>query len=129
MSDFPFMEEPNIIDVPALGRWMAENHVSRATLASALGLKRSAIDNYFVRNRIPRQTQILINRYIQGRDPASSKEISSLITIPLSNRILNLAMKAAVKKGIPLEDFVAFSVEEIAKLTVPEDSSPLDELD
>lgn len=48
------MEEANIIDVQTLGRWMAENHISRATLASALGLKRSTIDNYFVRNRIPR---------------------------------------------------------------------------
>lgn len=120
------MEEANIIDVPTLGRWMAENHISRATLASALGLKRSAIDNYFVRNRIPRQTQILINRYIQGRDPASSQEISSLITIPLSNRILNLAMQAAVKKGVSLEVFVASSIEEIAKLTVFEDPQILE---
>ena len=90
MSKVPHMEEP-LVDILELGRWMAENHISRSTLASAIGMNRSAIDNYFVRKKLSRHAQILIKR------------------------IINLAMKAAVRKNLTLEEFMARAVEGAAK--------------
>lgn len=98
MSKVPYMEEP-LVNILELGRWMTENQISRATLASAIGMNRSAIDNYFVRKKLPRHAQILIKRFMDGQEAVfASNEITSLITIPLSNRVINLAMKAAVEK-------------------------------
>ena len=107
MSKVPHMEEP-LVDILELGRWMAENHISRSTLASAIGMNRSAIDNYFVRKKLSRHAQILIKRFMDGQEAlAASNEVSSLITVPLKNRIINLAMKAAVRKNLTLEEFMA----------------------
>ena len=95
---------------------MAENHISRSTLASAIGINRSAIDNYFVRKKLSRHAQILIKRFMDGQEAlAASNEVSSLITVPLKNRIINLAMKAAVRKNLTLEEFMARAVEGAAK--------------
>ena len=115
MSKVPHMEEP-LVDILELGRWMAENHISRSTLASAIGMNRSAIDNYFVRKNLSRHAQILIKRFMDGQEAlAASNEVSSLITVPLKNRIINLAMKAAVRKNLTLEEFMARAVEGAAK--------------
>ena len=115
MSKVPHMEEP-LVDILELGRWMAENHISRSTLASAIGMNRSAIDNYFVRKKLSRHAQILIKRFMDGQEAlAASNEVSSLITVPLKNRIINLAMKAAVRKNLTLEEFMARAVEGAAK--------------
>ncbi|WP_455563218.1 hypothetical protein [Akkermansia massiliensis] len=109
------MEEP-LVDILELGRWMAENHISRSTLASAIGMNRSAIDNYFVRKKLSRHAQILIKRFMDGQEAlAASNEVSSLITVPLKNRIINLAMKAAVRFNLSLEEFMAWAVEGAAK--------------
>lgn len=95
---------------------MSENQISRATLASAIGMNRSAIDNYFVRKKLPRHAQILIRRFMDGQEAVStSNEVASLITIPLSNRVINLAMKAAVEKNVTMEEFVGWAVEGAAK--------------
>lgn len=118
MSKVPYMEEP-LVDILELGRWMTENQISRATLASAIGMNRSAIDNYFVRKKLPRHAQILIKRFMDGQEAVStSNEITSLITIPLSNRVINLAMKAAVEKNVTMEEFVGWAVEGAAKRIV-----------
>lgn len=112
------MEEP-LVDILELGRWMTENQISRATLASAIGMNRSAIDNYFVRKKLPRHAQILIKRFMDGQEAvATSNEVTSLITIPLSNRVINLAMKAAVQKNVTMEEFVGWAVEGAAKRIV-----------
>lgn len=112
------MEEP-LVDILELGRWMAENHISRSTLASAIGMNRSAIDNYFVRKKLPRHAQILIRRFMDGQEAvSSSREVSSLITVPLSNRVINLAMKAAVRQNLTMEEFLAQAVEASAKSIV-----------
>ena len=112
------MEEP-LVDILELGRWMAENHISRSTLASAIGMNRSAIDNYFVRKKLSRHAQILIKRFMDGQEAlAASNEVSSLITVPLKNRIINLAMKAAVEKNVTMEEFVGWAVERTAKKIV-----------
>lgn len=118
MSKVPYMEEP-LVDILELGRWMTENQISRATLASAIGMNRSAIDNYFVRKKLPRHAQILIKRFMDGQEAVStSNEVTSLITIPLSNRVINLAMKAAVQKNVTMEEFLVWAVESGAKGTV-----------
>lgn len=118
MSKVPYMEEP-LVDILELGRWMTENQISRATLASAIGMNRSAIDNYFVRKKLPRHAQILIKRFMDGQEAVfTSNEITSLITIPLSNRVINLAMKAAVEKNVTMEEFVGWAVERTAKKIV-----------
>ena len=115
MSKVPHMAEP-LVDILELGRWMAENRISRSTLASAIGMNRSAIDNYFVRKKLSRHAQILIKRFMDGQEAlAASNEVSSLITVPLKNRIINLAMKAAVRKNLTLEEFMARAVEGSAK--------------
>ncbi len=120
MSKVPYMEEP-LVDILELGRWMAENQISRATLASAIGMNRSAIDNYFVRKKLPRHAQILIKRFMDGQEAVStSNEVISLITIPLSNRVINLAMKAAIQKNVTMEEFVGWAVEGTAKRIVEE---------
>ena len=120
MSKVPHMEEP-LVDILELGRWMAENHISRSTLASAIGMNRSAIDNYFVRKKLSRHAQILIKRFMDGQEAlAASNEVSSLITVPLKNRIINLAMKAAVEKNVTMEEFMGWAVEEVAKKIVEE---------
>ena len=86
------------------------------SLASANGMNRSAIDNYFVRKKLSRHAQILIKRFMDGQEAlAASNEVSSLITVPLKNRIINLAMKAAVRKNLTLEEFMAWAVEGAAK--------------
>lgn len=98
---------------------MTENQISRATLASAIGMNRSAIDNYFVRKKLPRHAQILIKRFMDGQEAVpTSNEVTSLITIPLSNRVINLAMKAAVEKNITMEEFMGWAVEGMAKRIV-----------
>lgn len=112
------MDENQPIDIRTLGSWLEKQKISRTELASSLGLSRSTIDNYFSKGTIPKHIQILISRYIQWRDPVSTQELFSNITIPLSNRVLNLVMQAAVKKGISLEEFLAFSAEETAKATI-----------
>ena len=118
MSKILYMEEP-LVDILELGRWMTENQISRATLASAIGMNRSAIDNYFVRKKLPRHAQILIKRFMDGQEAVSnSNEVTSLITIPLSNRVINLAMKAAVEKNVTMEEFVGWAVEGVAKKIV-----------
>lgn len=115
MSKVPHMDEP-LVDILELGRWMAENHVSRSALASAIGMNRSAIDNYFVRKKLSRHAQILIKRFMEGQEAVgASREVSSLITVPLSNRVLNLAMKAAVRQNLTMEEFLARAVEAAAK--------------
>lgn len=115
MSKVPLMHEP-LVDILELGRWMAENHISRSALASAIGMNRSAIDNYFVRKKLSRHAQILIKRFMEGQEAVgASREVSSLITIPLSNRVLNLAMKAAVRQNLTMEEFLARAVEAAAK--------------
>lgn len=120
MSKVPRMDEP-LVDILELGRWMAAHHISRSTLASAIGMNRSAIDNYFVRKKLSRHAQILIRRFMDGQDgPAASAEVSSLITVPLKNRTINLAMKAAVQKNLTLEEFMAWAVEGAAKNVVAE---------
>lgn len=109
------MHEP-LVDILELGRWMAENHISRSALASAIGMNRSAIDNYFVRKKLSRHAQILIKRFMEGQEAVGvSREVSSLITVPLSNRVLNLAMKAAVRQNLTMEEFLARAVEAAAK--------------
>ncbi len=118
MSKVPHMDEP-LVDILELGRWMAENHISRSALASAIGMNRSAIDNYFVRKKLPRHAQILIKRFMDGQETVcASREVSSLITIPLANRVINLAMKAAVRQNLTIEEFLAQAVEASAKNTV-----------
>lgn len=118
MSKVPYMEAP-LVDILELGRWMSENQISRATLASAIGMNRSAIDNYFVRKKLPRHAQILIRRFMDGQETVStSNEVASLITIPLSNRVINLAMKAAVQKNVTMEEFIGWAVEGTAKKIV-----------
>ena len=118
MSKVPYMEEL-LVDISELGRWMTENQISRATLASAIGMNRSAIDNYFVRKKLPRHAQILIKRFMDGQEAVStSNEVTSLITIPLSNRVINLAMKAAVQKNVTMEEFVGWAIEGAAKRIV-----------
>lgn len=120
ISKVAHMEEP-LVDILELGRWMAENHISRSTLASAIGMNRSAIDNYFVRKKLSRHAQILIRRFMDGQEAlGASNEVSSLITIPLKNRIINLAMKAAVQKNLTMEEFLAWAVEGAAKNVVEE---------
>ena len=115
MSKVPLMHEP-LVDILELGRWMAENHISRSALASAIGMNRSAIDNYFVRKKLSRHAQILIKRFMEGQETVgASREVSSLITVPLSNRVLNLAMKAAVRQNLTMEEFLARAVEAAAK--------------
>lgn len=115
MSKVPHMEEP-LVDILELGRWMAENHISRSTLASAIGMNRSAIDNYFVRKKLPRHAQILIRRFMDGQEAVTAPyETSSLITVPLSNRVINLAMKAAVRQNLTMEEFLTHAVETFAK--------------
>ncbi|WP_290565292.1 hypothetical protein [Akkermansia sp.] len=115
MSKVPLMHEP-LVDILELGRWMAENHISRSALASAIGMNRSAIDNYFVRKKLSRHAQILIKRFMEGQEAVgASREVSSLITVPLSNRVLNLAMKAAVRQNLTMEEFLARAVEAAAK--------------
>lgn len=115
MSKVPLMQEP-LVDILELGRWMAENHISRSALASAIGMNRSAIDNYFVRKKLSRHAQILIKRFMEGQEAVgASREVSSLITVPLSNRVLNLAMKAAVRQNLTMEEFLARAVEAAAK--------------
>lgn len=115
------MEGP-LVDISELGRWMSENHISRATLASAIGMNRSAIDNYFVRKKLPRHAQILIRRFMDGQEAvAASNEVTSLITIPLSNRVINLAMKAAVEKNMTMEEFLAWVVEGTSRKIVEGD--------
>ena len=47
----------------------------------------------------------------------------SLITVPLKNRIINLAMKAAVRKNLTLEEFMAWAVEGAAKNVEEEKSN------
>lgn len=104
------------MDILELGRWMAENHVSRSALASAIGMNRSAIDNYFVRKKLSRHAQILIRRFMDGQESVgAAREVSSLITVPLSNRVLNLAMKTAVRQNLTMEEFLARAVEAAAK--------------
>ncbi|MBT8778300.1 hypothetical protein [Akkermansia muciniphila] len=115
MSKVPHMDEP-LVDILELGRWMAENHVSRSALASAIGMNRSAIDNYFVRKKLSRHAQILIRRFMDGQESVgAAREVSSLITVPLSNRVLNLAMKTAVRQNLTMEEFLARAVEAAAK--------------
>lgn len=115
MSKVPPMDEP-LVDILKLGRWMAENHISRSALASAIGMNRSAIDNYFVRKKLPRHAQILIKRFMEGQEAVgASHQVSSLITVPLSNRVLNLAMKAAVRQNLTMEEFLERAVEAAAK--------------
>lgn len=115
MSKVPHMDEP-LVDILELGRWMAENHVSRSVLASAIGMNRSAIDNYFVRKKLSRHAQILIRRFMDGQESVgAAREVSSLITVPLSNRVLNLAMKTAVRQNLTMEEFLARAVEAAAK--------------
>ena len=125
MSKVPHMEEP-LVDILQLGRWMAENHISRSALASAIGMNRSAIDNYFVRKKLSRHAQILIKRFMEGQEAVGGAphEISSLITVPLSNRVLNLAKKAAVLQNLTMEEFLSRAVEAAAKnLTDGEDGA------
>lgn len=115
MSKVPHMDEP-LVDILELGRWMAENHISRSALASAIGMNRSAIDNYFVRKKLSRHAQILIKRFMEGQEAVgASREVSSLITVPLNNRVLNLAMKTAVRQNLTMEEFLARAVEAAAK--------------
>ena len=38
--------------------------------------------------------------------------------LPLSNRVINLAMKAAAQKNVTMEEFMGWAVEEVAKKIV-----------
>ncbi|WP_297673516.1 hypothetical protein [uncultured Akkermansia sp.] len=106
------MDEKRPLDIQTLGRWLEENKVSRTELASSLGLARSTIDNYFSKGSIPKHVQILISRYMQGREPASSNDFVSQLSVPIPNKILNLAVRAAVQKDMSVEEFVVWAVRE-----------------
>jgi hypothetical protein len=109
------MDEKRPLDIQTLGRWLEENKVSRTELASSLGLARSTIDNYFSKGSIPKHVQILISRYMKGREPASNNDFVSQLTVPIKNSILNLAMKAAIEKNMSIEKFVVWATERAAK--------------
>ena len=109
------MDEKRPLDIQTLGRWLEENKVSRTELASSLGLARSTIDNYFSKGSIPKHVQILISRYMKGREPASNNDFVSQLTVPIKNSILNLVMRAAIEKNMNVEEFVAWAMENTAK--------------
>ncbi len=112
------MDEKRPLDIQTLGRWLEENKVSRTELASSLGLARSTIDNYFSKGSIPKHVQILISRYMQGREPASSNDFVSQLSVPIPNKILNLAVRAAVQKDMSVEEFVVWATEGAARKIV-----------
>ena len=95
------MDEKRPLDIQTLGRWLEENKVSRTELASSLGL--------------PKHVQILISRYMKGREPASNNDFVSKLSVPIPNKILNLAVRAAVQKDMSVEEFVVWAVEGTAK--------------
>lgn len=109
------MDEKRPLDIQTLGRWLEENKVSRTELAFSLGLARSTIDNYFSKGSIPKHVQILISRYMKGREPASNNDFVSKLSVPIPNKILNLAVRAAVQKDMSVEEFVVWAVEGTAK--------------
>ncbi|PNC29300.1 hypothetical protein CXU17_09300 [Akkermansia muciniphila] len=115
------MDEKRPLDIQTLGRWLEENKVSRTELASSLGLARSTIDNYFSKGSIPKHVQILISRYMKGREPASNNDFVSQLTVPIKNSILNLAMRAAVEKNMSVEEFVVWAIESAAEKFVEKD--------
>ena len=81
------MEEKRPLDIQTLGRWLEKNKVSRTELASSLGLARSTIDNYFSKGSIPKHVQILISRYMKGREPASNNDfVSQLREVLIGHR-------------------------------------------
>lgn len=108
------MDEKRPLDIQTLGRWLEKNKVSRTELASSLGLARSTIDNYFSKGSIPKHVQILISRYMKGREPASNNDFVSQLSVPIPNKILNLAVRAAIQKDMSVEEFVVWAVERIA---------------
>ncbi len=109
------MHEKHSLDIQTLGRWLEENKVSRNELATSIGLSRSTIDNYFSKGSIPNHAQILICRYMAGREPASNNEYVSQLNIPIPNRVLNLAVKAAVEKNMTVEEFVVWATEKMTQ--------------
>lgn len=49
---------------------------------------------------------------MQGREPASSNDFVSQLSVPIPNKILNLAVRAAVQKDMSVEEFVVWAVRE-----------------
>lgn len=117
------MDEKRPLDIQTLGRWLGENKVSRTELASSLGLARSTIDNYFSKGSIPKHVQILISRYMQSREPASNNDFVSQLSVPIPNKILNLAVRAAVQKDMSVEEFVVYAIEKVSKKSIDDTKS------
>lgn len=55
---------------------------------------------------------------MQGREPASNNDFVSQLSIPIPNKILNLAVRAAVQKDMSVEEFVVYATEGTAKKIV-----------
>lgn len=55
---------------------------------------------------------------MQGREPASSNDFVSQLSVPIPNKILNLAVRAAVLKDMSVEEFVVWATEGAAKKTL-----------
>lgn len=109
------------LDIQSLGKWMQDNKVTRGELASSLGLARSTIDNYFSKGKIPRHVCILIVRYMQGMEPASSHDFVSYLNIPVKSHILNIIVQATVRKNMTIEEFIVWAAKHVAQRLVEKD--------
>lgn len=115
MKENDDMEEPANISIELLGQWMQENSVTRNDLAKALGIQRSAVDNWFSNKRqsIPRHFIPLI-LHIMAVEPSSPIELKSQLVVPLNSRVLNMAVREAVLANMKVEDWIARAIEEAA---------------
>lgn len=52
---------------------------------------------------------------MKGREPASNNDFVSQLSVPIPNKILNLAVRVAVQKDMSVEEFVVWAVEESVK--------------
>lgn len=55
---------------------------------------------------------------MKGREPASNNDFVSQLSVPIPNKILNLAVRAAVQKDMSVEEFVVWATEGAARKIV-----------
>lgn len=112
MRDFQFMIKPEPIDSEKLDLWIKENHLSRLDLAESLGIKRSVIDNWFARRKVPRNIQPLLQRLMnEGAANSSSSVLSSQVSISLNNKVLNMVAREALAEGMSIEEWLSETIE------------------
>lgn len=91
-----------------LTAWLSWHLITRKQIAEALGIRRTAIDNWISRGVIPQRAQVLIHHFMKTvEEEPGQKMLTSYITIPLENKIINDAIKGAMNQGMSLENFLA----------------------